>query len=569
MHHQLMDCRLHLALIPPFGGTMSISQRISLLLAVLFAAIVSLSFVGIYGLNGAQDRFEYYQDNTAPSVKALSEANILTQKIRVQARDYLIFTTPEGRAQAESKLNDAVERVTSLLNDYEKNYISDDTDLAMVKQDRQMFDTYINTTRKLLSAAAAGNTAAVQAGFADGGDFRQSAVTLENQLLKHLDYNWKLGDVLREKNKQAYQSLLITQIAISALAIVFSLVFGSITIRNLRNRLNRLGDFIDHVTGKLDFTPRIRVTRNDELGKVADAMNKLLTRLQDSLNEINRGALSIASVSDSLSQNASQVASAASQQSSASANVAATVEQMTVSVNHVADRASEANSMTVESGKLASDGVTVINDAATGIRNIAANIHNAETLIHDLETRTQDIESVIQVIKDVADQTNLLALNAAIEAARAGEQGRGFAVVADEVRKLAERTASSTQEITSTIVNMRQSAESAVRGMQDVVGLVEHSVSNTTTANDAINRIQHSSQQASHVVGEITSAIQEQSVATNNIAQQVESIAQMAERSSISATDTAKLAQDLDQLSRALKGIVDTYTLSSAHATLM
>ena len=569
MHHQLMDCRLHLALIPPFGGTMSISQRISLLLAVLFAAIVSLSFVGIYGLNGAQDRFEYYQDNTAPSVKLLSEVNVLTQKVRVLARDYLIFTTPDSRKNAEGKLDETATRVNALLNDYEKNLISDDTDLAMTKQDRDMFAAYLNSTHTLLNAAAAGNTAAVQAGFSESGEFRQRAMALETQLQKHVDYNWQLGNALREGNKQAYQRLLITQIAISVLAILFSLVFGIATIRNLRNRLNRLGDFIDHVTGKLDFTPRIKVTRDDELGKVAGAMNNLLGRLQDSLNEINRGALSIARVSDSLSQNASQVASAASQQSSASANVAATVEQMTVSVNHVADRASEANSMTVESGKLASDGVTVINDAASGIRNIAANISNAETLIHDLETRTQDIESVIQVIKDVADQTNLLALNAAIEAARAGEQGRGFAVVADEVRKLAERTASSTQEITSTIVNMRQSAESAVRGMQDVVGLVEHSVSNTTTANDAINRIQHSSQQASHVVGEITSAIQEQSVATNNIAQQVENIAQMAERSSVSASDTAKLAQDLDQLSRALKGIVDTYTLSSTHTTLM
>ena len=548
---------------------MSISQRISLLLAVLFAAIVSLSFVGIFGLNGAQERFEYYQDNTAPSVKLLSEVNVLAQKVRVLTRDYLIFTTQADRTKSEGKLNETTTRVESLLNDYEKNLVSDDADLALTRQDRELFESYIKSTHDLISAAAAGNSALVQANFSDSGAFRQRAMALEAQLQKHVDYNWQLGNQLREKNKQAYQRLLITQIAISALAILFSLVFGIATIRSLRSRLNRLSNFIEHVTGKLDFTPRIRVTRNDELGMVAGSMNNLLGRLQDSLKEINAGAVSIANVSEALSGNSTQVASAASQQSSASANVAATVEQMTVSVNHVADRASEANSMTVESGRLASSGVSVINDAAEGIRNIAANIHNAETLIHDLETRTQDIESVIQVIKDVADQTNLLALNAAIEAARAGEQGRGFAVVADEVRKLAERTASSTQEITSTIVNMRQSAESAVRGMQDVVGLVENSVSSTVTANDAINRIQHSSQQASHVVGEITSAIKEQSIATNNIAQQVESIAQMAERSSISASDTAKLAQDLDQLSRELKGIVDKYTLNSAQATLM
>jgi methyl-accepting chemotaxis protein len=99
---------------------MSISQRISFLLAVLFAAILSLSVVGIFGLNSAQDRFEYYQDNTAPSVKSLSEASIQIQKMRVLARDYLIFTTPEGRASAEGKLNETAARIQSLLADYEK-----------------------------------------------------------------------------------------------------------------------------------------------------------------------------------------------------------------------------------------------------------------------------------------------------------------------------------------------------------------------------------------------------------------------------------------------------------------
>jgi methyl-accepting chemotaxis protein len=330
-----------------------------------------------------------------------------------------------------------------------------------------------------------------------------------------------------------------------------------------------LDAFIEHVSSDLDFTPRIKITHMDELGTVGDSVNKLLDRLQESLHSVANNAQSIARVSQELASTSSQVANAAHQQSSASANVAATVEEMTVSVHHVADRAQEANEASTVSGNLATSGSEIISRTTSDINNISTTVNKAEQSIRDLGSKAQDIANVIQVIKDVADQTNLLALNAAIEAARAGEQGRGFAVVADEVRKLAERTANSAQEITTTITSMLQSADISVDSMQVVVKLVGDGVAGAEQASEAIGHIREGSTQAIQLVSEITLAIKEQGVATTNIAQQVESIAQMAEESSAAAANTADSARELEGLSAEMKRIVDAYKLQSDGSSLL
>jgi len=181
--------------------------------------------------------------------------------------------------------------------------------------------------------------------------------------------------------------------------------------------------------------------------------------------------------------------------------------------------------------------------------------------VHGLEQHSQQIAKIVLVIKEVADQTNLLALNAAIEAARAGEQGRGFAVVADEVRKLAETTASSTKEIAATIDTMRADAGHAVLSMRSVVSQVAQGVEHAHEANASIKKIGEGSRNAVGMVEEITAAIREQGVATNSIATKVERIAQMSEESSQAAVHSAEAALELDRVAAGMQEIVNAYRL--------
>ena len=302
--------------------------------------------------------------------------------------------------------------------------------------------------------------------------------------------------------------------------------------------------------GQLD-SP-IPTSGRDELGQLLAAFGQMQDKLRGMIQGIKQGTDQLVAASHSISANSQQLSAAAQEQSSAASSMAATVEELTVSINHVSDNAGEAHDLSSQSGQLAQDGGQTIQASVDSMRSIAGTVQSSANRIGELGEHSERVSSIVSVIKGIADQTNLLALNAAIEAARAGEQGRGFAVVADEVRQLAQRTTNSTQEIAAMIEKIQAATQAAMSDMEVGVRQVNDGVDLANQAGDAVVSINTSSDKVVRVVNQISLALREQTAASHDVARTVERLAQMAQQNSEAIGETVQTAVSLDALANDL-----------------
>jgi len=300
----------------------------------------------------------------------------------------------------------------------------------------------------------------------------------------------------------------------------------------------------------------------DELGDLNAALAVMRNNLHEIIANVHEDIFSLNRISGDVSASAQHSSKITEMQSDAASGMAAAMEQLTVSIDQINEHAQDAHRVSQASSAQAIEGGLVIHGTATEMESISASVNLVSEKIHGLEEYSKHISGIAKSIREIADQTNLLALNAAIEAARAGEQGRGFAVVADEVRKLAERTTNSTTEISGMIAHIQEGTKQAVEEMASSVAKVNAGVKLARQAGDSISGIRGAAEHAAHAVNDITHAIQEQSMAARDIAQRIEKIAQGTEENSLDALKTASAAQKMAELGMQLNELAARFKIS-------
>jgi methyl-accepting chemotaxis protein len=287
----------------------------------------------------------------------------------------------------------------------------------------------------------------------------------------------------------------------------------------------------------------------------------MMANFQGVTAEITRSAEKIVEESEAISQSADALRDSSSQQSTAASTTATAVEQITLSIGEVAKNTVQATEFARNSTRLSDKGKIIVDEAGQAMEKISESINASSDRIVELERKTNDIRSIVTTIKEIADQTNLLALNAAIEAARAGEAGRGFAVVADEVRKLAERTGKATNEITHITNSIVGETQATVLAMQQGRTHMLIGVESAGRAATALTEIRLGAEQSEHRIAEIAVATHQQTTSASDISNHIARIALMAEENSASVALTVSSIANLGMLAATLKETANRFQI--------
>jgi methyl-accepting chemotaxis protein len=439
-------------------------------------------------------------------------------------------------------------------------------DAAVQKQMQTVnpaLERYIGKATAIIGRAAQD----IQAAQKDYPDFKASFEDLEKEM-EALSGLIEASDTAAKQHADAAgKSSRTWVIGLTLCALIVLSLISIFIIRSITQPLQRMENYMQELSqGRGDLTRRLPQQGADEISRITRAFNEFIGQLHDMVVQIKTAAATVTSSSSTLSSRSGDIRQRADQLSDRVMQISAATEEMSVSVSEVASSVDVTSTAADKARAVAAEGKKGVSHGVELTQRMVEKVKSSASGIRELNESVQRIGAIANSIKEIADQTNLLALNAAIEAARAGEQGRGFAVVADEVRKLAERTTASTADITATIHQIQGATETTVHAMQQVETEVTQSAEYMRGEEHTLGQIVDAADEVSRMAGHIASAAREQSTAVEESAKGMEQVSVLSEENNAAVAEFDQAAQTLAVTSAELQKLVSQFQVQDRRA---
>ncbi|MGF6225521.1 methyl-accepting chemotaxis protein [Pseudomonas sp. F-14 TE3482] len=526
-----------------------------------FALIGSLMLVlGVFALNQMskiRGAAEEITSNSVPSIKSLDEFTQLTLRLRVLSYRLLVNREPDVQQKTMDLLETRNQQIRAAQAIYEK-LIASPQERAAYDQYVQLLGQYRQIEDRMKSLSR--NNQIDELRTLLNTDLLTNSEAVNSVLNRLLEINTQQTLDTNQQAVDQYASAFNLTVTLLVIATGLTLLFAWLLTNSITKPIaNALSAAEEIAEGNL--TRPITVDGKDEAGRLLAAMAKMQDKLRDTLQQISGSATQLASAAEELNSVTDESARGLTQQNNEIEQAATAVNEMTSAVEEVARNAVSTSEASKNATTSAGDGRDLVQETVSAIERMSADVQSTATLIGDLANESRDIGKVLDVIRGLADQTNLLALNAAIEAARAGEAGRGFAVVADEVRALAHRTQQSTSEIERMIGSIQSGTEHAVDSMRNSTERAESTLNIARGAGMSLDTINSAIVEINERNLVIASAAEEQAQVAREVDRNLVNIRDLSVQSATGANQTSAASNELSRLALDLNNMVGRFSL--------